>query len=164
MWVISNKNFVKEKTIVNADLPSLKHLLIIQYLVDKRIYRFASEAREYLKPILSGLRTNLTPLDITTTIAKNKRTSVFERRAADLIEHISCVFQNIFDITEIYDATPIIKFGEITRQNLTDIQIAIRNKQDLATQSQTANCDDIIYLKELDKIVINSVKQPSNYL
>ncbi|CAF1336602.1 unnamed protein product [Didymodactylos carnosus] len=91
--------------------------------------------------------------------------SVFERRAADLIERISCVFQNIFDIIEICEATPSIKLGEITKQNLTGIQIAIGNKfykQDLATQSQTANYDDIIDLKELDKVIINSVRQPPN--
>ena len=110
-------------------------------LIGACIYEYDDEALNYLRPILSDMRSNRTLCEGLFNIPQNKRAgnrlisslsiiklSVVEacqRRGADLIERIAVIFQNIFDTLKVLEPVKSIQFNRIQKNTLDEIKTNI---------------------------------------
>jgi hypothetical protein len=140
-WTIGKKNFIQEISSLNNELPSLEYLYITRMLIGARIYEYDDEALNYLRPILSNMRSNRASCEGSFNIPQNKRAGKYlisnfsiikllvveacQRRGADLIERIAVVFQNIFDTLQVLEPIKSIRFNRIQKDTLNEIKANI---------------------------------------
>ena len=72
-WTIGKKNFIPEPSSLNNELPSLEYLYITRMLIGARIYEYDDETLNYLRPILSNMRSNGASCEGLFDIPQNKR-------------------------------------------------------------------------------------------
>ncbi|CAM4830808.1 unnamed protein product [Rotaria magnacalcarata] len=70
-------------------------------LIGSRIYEYDDVALNYIRPILSDMRSNHVSCQGLFNTPQNKRAEACQRRGADLVERIAVVFQNIFDTLKV---------------------------------------------------------------
>src|SRR5689334_19007606 len=71
-WTIGKKNFIQEISSSNNELPSLEYLYITRMLIGARIYEYDDEALNYLRPILSNMRSNRVSYEGLFNVPQNK--------------------------------------------------------------------------------------------
>jgi hypothetical protein len=112
-------------------------------LIGSRIYEYDNQALNYLRPILSDMRSNRISNEDQDlfNVPQNKRAGNYlisslsiirvfvveacQRRGADLIERIAVVFQNVFDTLKVLQPIKSIQFNRIQKDTLDEIKTNI---------------------------------------
>ncbi|CAF4120079.1 unnamed protein product, partial [Rotaria magnacalcarata] len=159
----SAKTFFQETPSFNNELPPIEYLYITRMLIGSRIYEYDDVALNYIRPILSDMRSNHVSCQGLFNTPQNKRAEACQRRGADLVERIAVVFQNIFDTLKVLQPIESIRFDRIQKNTLDEIKNRT-NSVFYLNETFTEVNDDPVYsdsidLKDLNEVKITSVKR-----